>query len=284
MLSLLIIQTNNVKYKENQKLKISLVKKLGEGQYGIVFLLSNLDVIKIFKNSCLNNTILDESNCLLPTKYENRELNFFFKYIKDKPSKYIVNIYAIGLVKNILQDINIDSYFIILPYCIPFYNIYNICNNPLINMPNGIKFTIAIMKKLLNISRFLEEQYNLINLDFKISNLMFNKEDKNLIILDFSIVKKKSNKKYNFKNKYYIWPFDTDMLLENLPSYSICINGLELLFGKDNIRNIYSDKINYYLNILKKDKELKIYNIFLNGLILKINTPDMIRLIGKISE
>ena len=151
-------------------------------------------------------------------------------------------------------------------------------------MPNGIKFTIAIMKKLLNISRFLEEQYNLINLDFKISNLMFNKEDKNLIILDFSIVKKKSNKKYNFKNKYYIWPFDTDMLLENLPSYSICINGLELLFGKDNIRNIYSDKINYYLNILKKDKELKIYNIFLNGLILKINTPDMIRLIGKISE
>ena len=36
MLSLLIIQTNNVKYKENQKLKISFVKKLGEGQYGLL--------------------------------------------------------------------------------------------------------------------------------------------------------------------------------------------------------------------------------------------------------
>ena len=58
-------------------------------------------------------------------------------------------------------------------------------------MPNGIKFTLSIMKNLLKISKFLEDQYNLINLDFKISNLMFNKEDKNLIILDFSIVKKK---------------------------------------------------------------------------------------------
>ena len=284
MLSLLILQTNSVKYKENQKLKIEVVKHLGEGQYGIVFLLANLDVIKIFKNSCLDNTILDESNYLLPTKYENRELMFFLKYIKDKPSKYIVNIYAIGIIKNIYKDINKDinkdSYFIILPYCIPFYNIYNVCNNPLINMPNGIKFTLSIMKNLLKISKFLEDQYNLINLDFKISNLMFNKEDKNLIILDFSIVKKKSNKKYNFKNKYYIWPFNTEMLLENLPSYSICINGLELLFVKDNIRNIYSDKIIYYLDILKKNKELKIYNIFLNGLILKINTVDLIRLMG----
>ena len=34
------------------------------------------------------------------------------------------------------------------------------------------------------------------------------------------------------------------------------------------------------LDILKKDKELKIYNIFLNGLILKINTVDLIRLMG----
>ena len=98
-------------------------------------------------------------------------------------------------------------------------------------------------------------------------------------MLDFSIVKKNTKKKYTINNKYYIWPNGTN-LIENIPSYSICINGLELLFGYNNIFNL-SNNLNNYLKIIK-DKNKNVYNIFNNGLILKISTDKLLKLISNI--
>jgi hypothetical protein len=45
---------------------------------------------------------------------------------------------------------------------------------------NGIIFTVNVMKRLLEISQYLETKYNLINLDFKLNNFMFSKKNNDL--------------------------------------------------------------------------------------------------------
>jgi len=286
-LKILILKSSNDNYIENKLKKIKIIKKIGEGSYGVVFLLNNNDVIKIFKNSTLKNTILNESNYLIPIKNENRELIFYYKYINEKKeNNYIISLYAIELIKdNIIDNMNnieFNSYFIILPLCTSFYNTFNIYNMELINIKNGIPFTLKIMKRLIQISDFLETKYNILNLDFKLNNFMFKNNSKNidnLIMIDFSITKKKTKIPYNIDNKYYIWPESNNILIEYFPSYSACINGLELLFGYKYINNIRNNhKLDYYLKMIK-EKDKKAYNIFLNGLILKMNTENFLNLL-----
>jgi hypothetical protein len=177
-----------------------------------------------------------------------------------------------------LENIQINSYFIILPLCKPFYNKYNIYNKKLIDNKNGMKFTLKIMKRLMQISDFLEKNYNIINLDFKLNNFMFSTDKNNLIMIDFSIIKKITKIRYHIDNNYYIWPDSKSISVEYIPSYCTCINGLELLFGYSSIINIRNDnKIDYYLKIIKeKDKDA--YNIFFHGLVLKITTQKFLTL------
>ena len=282
-----ILKSNHKEYLENKSKKIIIKKKIGEGSYGVIFLIDNDHVLKIFKNSTENNAILNESNYLIPIKNENRELIFFYKYEnKLKEKNYIIHLCAIGITKDILIDNNnsfgINSYFIILPLCISFYETYNIYNIPLIDKKDGITFTLNVMKRLIEISFFLEEKYNIINLDFKLNNFMFKKKSNHLndlIMIDFSIIKKKSKKKtYDFNNYYYIWPNTNKQIIDHIPSYSICINGLELLFGKNEILNLLNeDKIIKLLEIIKS-KNKNTYSIFYHGLILKIKTKNFLNL------
>jgi serine/threonine protein kinase len=286
-----IIKSNNNNYKENTNKKIVLKENLGEGSYGVVFLLQNNDVIKIFKNSLSTNIIQYETNFLIPISNENRELLFYYKYIKSKNrvNNYIINIYAIGIIKDIFEynliQYHKNSYFIILPYCIPFYSVYNIFNKPLIYENNGLMFTLNIMKRLSEIIIFFENEYGMINLDVKLNNFMFTYDEKNLIMLDFSIIKSidKKNNKYKINNNYYIWP-KKEILLDYISSYSVCINGLELLFGYNKIYNLpNNNKINNFLKIIKKaDKDKKIYNVFFNGLTLELTINQLLNLIKKI--
>jgi hypothetical protein len=288
VLNTFILRSNDSEYDENKMKKIIVVKKIGEGNYGLVFLLNNNHVIKIFKNSTLTNTILNESSFLLPIKNENRELIFYYKYINNKKeSNFIINLYGIGLIKDTLIDNNqtydINSYFIILPYCISFYNNFNLYNSALLYKNNGLNFTLNVMKRLLQISEFLENNYNIVNIDFKLKNCMFPEKTKNLnnlIMIDFSIIKNKSKKKYSIENKYYIWPYNENVLLEYIPPYSICINGLELLFGYDEVMQLPNkNKMNYFLkNIEKKNKNA--HTIFYNGIIKKMNSNNFSKLIS----
>ena len=328
-LQTIILCTNHKYYKNNKFTKIHILKKIGEGSYGIIFLLDNNHVIKIYKKSNYNNeniysnNFYKESNELIPLENENRELRFFIKYLNDNKNdkqindnfkNFIIDIYAIGIIKDkIIYNntiININNYFIIIPLCYPLYNIYKIYNIPLIDIIYGFDITIKIMKRFLEISYYLENKLNIYNIDLRLNNFMFNssiknklinleliniyklnnKENnvlllsyidntiKNLIISDFSIIKKNNKKKYNIINKYYIWPIAKNILLENLPSYSICINSLELLFGYDNIKNFSNNKIDKYLKIIK-NKNKKLYDIFIQGLQLKLNTEIFIKLL-----
>jgi serine/threonine protein kinase len=286
-----ILKSNHNDYKENKNKNIYIQKLIGEGVYGIVFLIQNDHVIKIFKNSTLKKTILEETNYLIPIKNENRELMFYYKYINDnkESNNYIINLYAIGIIKDQMIDNNnlldTDSYFIILPYCMPFYKKFNVFNKRLIDDSNGIKFTLRTMKKISEASLYLENKYNLINLDIKLNNCMITRKDDNIgdiIMIDFSIIKKKCNKKYTINTKYYIWP-NENINIEYIPSYSISINGLELLFGHEEIINFLNNdnKITKYLKIIK-DKNKNLYNIFYQGLIKKIDTESFIKLIKNI--
>ena len=281
-----ILRSSHKDYQENKNKKIIIYKKIGEGSYGIVFLIDNDHVIKIFKNSNYKETILIETNYLIPIKNENRELIFFFKYMnKTKEKNLIINLYAIGIIKDVIIDNSIkldkNSYFIILPLCIPFYETFNVLNIPLLNKKNGINFTLNVMKRLVEISLFLENKYNVINLDFKLNNFMLNKKTKNLndlIMIDFSIIKKKTKRKYDINKNYYIWPSENNQNIEHIPSYSICINGLELLFGRNEVLDLPNkNKINKFLKEINS-KNNNIIHIFYNGLILKINTENFLKL------
>jgi len=305
-ISTFILKSSNKNYLENKNKKIILKKKIGEGAYGVVYEiespLNQKHVIKIFKRPTSDKLVLKESNQLIPLENENREILFYYKYINSKKNEnnYIISVYAIGILKrqfkmdNIIIDKN--NYFIILPYCISFYKIFDIYNKPLINQPNGLIFTLKIMKRLLEASNYLEKTHNIINLDLKINNFMFPLNSHNLndiVMLDFSIIKKKDNDKneniYNVNQTYYIWP-EPPVLLDHIPSYSICINGFELLFGYKNIAKISDNnnkhalyKIGEFLQIIKKHDIIKnkpIYNIFYNGLIQKVTTIELLILIN----
>lgn len=281
----IIIKSNHLLYEERKKKKLNIVKKIDAGSYGIVFLLDNSHVIKIFKRSNITNTELDETNCLIPLETENRELIFYLKYKNsNEDNNFIIKLYSIGILNDdkIKERCGLDedAYFIILPYCETFYNKFKIWDMPLINTTNGVLFTISVMKRLLELSYYLETKYNYINLDFKLNNFMFPKNAENineLIMIDFSIIKTKTSKKKDFIKKYYIWPFGNNILLENIPAYSTCINGLELLFGNSKISELPNEKIinNLLKIILKKNKNL--YNIFNNGILLKVNTDTLLK-------
>jgi hypothetical protein len=284
LLKTIILKSNNNNYIEGKNKKINIKGKIGEGKYGIVYLLDNQHVIKIFKNSTTTNTILNESNYLIPITNENRELIFYYQYKND--NNYIINLYAIGVIKDkfIDNNININSYFIILPYCIPFYDIYKFTNEPLISNKSGIEFTVNVMKRLTQISKFLETKYEYIYLDFKLNNFMFSKKSfdlEDLVMIDFSIIKKKiKNKKYTINRQYYVWPKGDNIILENIPAYSISINGLELLFGYNKLYDFPNEyKINIFLKFIKSKNE-DLYNIFYNCIKLNINTDTLLKMIN----
>jgi hypothetical protein len=289
----IILKSNHNYYQEKKQKKLNIINNIGNGSYGFVFMLDNNHVIKIFKNSKFSTTIFEESNYLIPLKNENRELIFYFKYKNQKKDhNYIVQLYSIGILNdskiNKYYDLEEDSYFIILPYCIPFYTKYNIWNESLINSVKGISFTLKVMKRLLEISDYLETKYGYLNLDLKLNNFMFVKDSNDLndlIMIDFSILKSKiKNKKYIINRKYYIWPNGNNIILDNIPSYSVCINGLELLFGYNNLLDFPNEKkINNFLKIIQvKNKNL--YNIFYNGIYLKMNTENLLKLINLLNQ
>jgi hypothetical protein len=300
-LKLFIIKSNCSIYNENEEVIINIKRKIGEGSYGCIFEIDNDNVIKIFKKSLQDNTLLKETSNILPFSNENRELIFFNKVLNENindqydNTKYIIKILAIGYSKNKIIDkqniFEVNSNFIIIPLAYPFYTICNILNKPLIKDNNYI-FAINVMKRLLKICLFIETKYKQINLDLILNNCVFNKNKfdnlDNLILLDFSLIKSiehdpKFNKKYFDNTNYYIWPIDNNYNLTNIHAYSICINGLELLFGKDEIKNSLpnKNKMNYYLKVLKNLNE-NVYELFLNGLTLKINTKNLLELINKL--
>jgi hypothetical protein len=277
-----IYYSNLKEFKKNSYYKIITKSKIGEGSYGFVYEINPSVVLKIFKYQTIINK---NSQKLIPYKNENRELDFFMSYIKyhSNQKSPIIKIKAIGLIKssNIKQAEYNDHYCLFLPYCVPISKLLYQYKMPLINLNHGKLLTLEFMKKLLEIELYLNNELNITNLDIKLNNFMIEKDKElkidNIIGIDFGLIKKRNNEKYFFETKYFIWPHKKELKLDYLPSYSVCINGLILLFGKN--ENVSLNNTKYYLEHLKDDNDY--YKIFFNGLLLKIKTKDLFELINK---
>jgi hypothetical protein len=303
----ILLTKNQFQFPENRKVPLRLDHALGEGSYGYVFQTHDQYAIKIFKNSICGETALsnmqdmDTGNHLFPEDHENRELLFYIRLLQRNPELYTCSIrhilqpYAVGVTTSELSlpehqiQISSQTYFVILPLCIPFYEAVPIRGIPLLNQPllgcedyMGVEFVLHVMHKLCIASKYMEEEFQLYHLDLKMGNIMFLKpmdmdmecssgnEGKRipleeLIVLDFGLIKhapseaeKNQTFSYNTDIHYFIWPFSKTTILQNIPSYSICMDGLELLFGKKTIDKSPSYKISRKImkDLLDYDKEL----------------------------
>ena len=274
--------SNLKEFKKNSYYKIITKKKIGEGSYGYVYEINPSIVIKIFKHPTYLNKNTQQ---LIPSKNENRELDFFMNYLKyyNYHKSPIIKIKGIGLIKSssTKQYQYNDRYCLFLPYCLPISKLIYQYKIPFIKLDEGKLLTLEFMKKLLEIELYLNNQLNITNLDIKLNNYMIEKNKdlkiENIIGIDFGLIKKRNNEKYLFETKYFIWPYKKELKLDYLPSYSVCINGLILLFGKN--ENIPLNNTKKYLEHLKDDDDY--YKIFYNGLLLKIKTKDLFELINK---
>ena len=282
-----ILYSKSNNYLINKYYKLKLLEKIGEGNYGLIYEISKNYVIKIFKNSLITNNINDESESIIPLNNENREISFFISYLKNKTinTNFIIDVKSIGILVDDYTINNLiikkNSFFMILPSCISIYKLLNLWKTPLINNKDGIEIVLNIMKRLIDIQLFLYNNYNIINLDIKTDNLMIEKKNKliidNIINIDLGLIKTKNNNTYQFDCKYTIWPTSENIKLEKIPSYSICINGLEILLGKEFIEKNKKMNLIDKLYFLKNNDE--VYNIFYNGLLLKLNLKQLLVLI-----
>jgi hypothetical protein len=282
-----ILYSKSNNYLINKYYKLKLLEKIGEGNYGLIYEISKNYVIKIFKNSLITTNINNESESVIPLNNENREISFFISYLKNKTANtnFIIDVKSIGILVDDYKINNLiikkNSFFMILPSCISIYKLLNLWKTPLINNKDGIEIVLNIMKRLIDIQLFLYNNYNIINLDIKTDNLMIEKKNKliidNIINIDLGLIKTKNNNTYQFDCKYIIWPSSENIKLEKIPSYSICINGLEILLGKEFIEKNKKMNIIDKLYFLKNNDE--VYNIFYNGLLLKLNLKQLLVLI-----
>ena len=262
---------NNINY------KIKVYNKIGEGGYGIIYKLDNKYVIKIFKNSLYKNLKKNTKN-IIPSNEENREITFFIDYMKTNKNNqnYFIDVKLIGYINSdFLYNKNINlkkSYFIIMPYCLPVHKLINKYKYNLIDENYKYNFVVELMWRLIQIQSYIINQYDYINYDLKLKNFMITNNElliKNIINIDFSLIIKNNNEKYNFDYDYKVWPKCKNIQLNYTIPYTICIDGLIVLFGKKFIVNLNNNNYLEKIEILKGNP--LIYNIFNKGLSLKIN-------------
>jgi len=221
------------------------IKSIGEGSSGKIYKFdTSQHVIKILKN--------------------NHRLEYnFYKHFLDRLLQYEINIkfgypVAYGNIHELFDIFTNNNKFLIL-------NFYNKLDILAMNGKTISDKVFNLIKQLLEIEIFLEDNINCINLDIKLSNLMMD-DDNNIKIIDFGLIKEfnKGDMFYSYNN-YYVWP-TRRCYLDCVPLYSIFILICNIFIDLSDIKKQNS----FYL--LKKIKEIitpseKLKNL-LNYLIL----------------
>jgi hypothetical protein len=274
MIKIHILESVLNEYEKECEYSLQIKKKIGSGSYGTVYDIGNYHVIKLFHNSTYETTILEERDCIIPYQSENRELSLYFRMIRNPLENhirnYIIPPLVIGYIKEDIQILNQvyknGSYYVIMPICYPFYKYHMVKKNDM----NKRDFILEFMYKLLHASLYLENEYNIVHLDIKMNNIMYlmnpnyrrfeerNDDENNsrkhsfLILLDFSLLKTCSTRRFelddiDIKNgitKYYLWDTqDENFQIRHVPSYSIGVNIIEILFGKEVVNKLPNRRI-----------------------------------------
>jgi serine/threonine protein kinase len=257
-----IHHSNLINYEINKEYEITAIKSIGNGGYGYIFLTNQNDVIKIIPENP------DESK---DNYFDFTEETVVQKIIENKNSfKINNNKYAIGKIinkNNILQDskksvypidfiinilgiketeINYSSIVtnrkkqkfaiyqtntvLIMPYYLSFYSYMDLyANRKKFKTEQVILFflgkLIQSIDELINI--------NIINIDIKINNIMFDKK-MDMKIIDFGLTKCYSNfnSKIETDFKYYVWSNNSEFTYNNQLCYMLSIFALEIIYDK----------------------------------------------------
>ncbi len=321
-----VIESNLKEYQVNQSYLLNIEQKLGSGSYGAVFDIGDHLVMKLFFHSTLGKTMFEEKECIIPYKNENRELSLYFQMMKEPLKNHIQNHVIPPLLIGYIQKDFIyqkdtfkkNNYFILLPFCIPFHKYYKIKNNPLLHHEDSYSFIVQFMYTMMKSSQYLETKYNIIHLDYKLSNIMYLyhselvkkiKDDvmitndkglskkeyhENLIVIDFGLVKKKiKNIPFEFdpgdkkegEIRYYLWPAEKDgFYLYHIPSYSMGINVIELLLGRDKVLKL-PNKTDLYEYVYKIHEKYEDIGFLLKKVFIdKLETNETFLYIQKLND
>ena len=260
-----LVSNDQETYKVRREKQIKLTEKIGEGSNSFVYKLNNEHVIKIYKNSIAGSTQLIESDSIMPSSNENREIQLFFKIIKyNIDESGIIKPFCMGIINEdfILDDNNIKkgTYFSILP----FYN--KIDRNIL------IKYNLCeLLNEIIESELIIEKYLQVYHLDIKIENLV--QYNNKLMLIDYHLSKSINSGNMAVNTNHF--NTDKNIKLKLIPLYYIFLLIISLLFNSNKIYYNNNVLINYLYILSKKmsgNIKCNMYSIIYNGISLKYDT------------
>ena len=260
-----LVSIDQETYKVRREKQIKLTEKIGEGSNSFVYKLNNEHVIKIYKNSIAGSTQLIESDSIMPSSNENREIQLFFKIIKyNIDESGIIKPFCMGIINEdfILDDNNIKkgTYFSILP----FYN--KIDRNIL------IKYNLCeLLNEIIESELIIEKYLQVYHLDIKIENLV--QYNNKLMLIDYHLSKSINSGNMAVNTNHF--NTDKNIKLKLIPLYYIFLLIISLLFNSNKIYYNNNVLINYLYILSKKmsgNIKCNMYSIIYNGISLKYDT------------
>ena len=276
-ISVNIYHSNLKNYEINKVYEITAIKSIGNGSYGYIFLTNTYDVIKLIpenpNESKDDYTDFTEENVI--KKIIDNKSNFNINNNKYSIGKIIQTepvikkekiIHSIEFLVNISgiseSDINYSSIIknrkkqkfalyetntvIIMPNYLSFYSYIEIFpSRKEFKSEQTILFFVS--KLIQSIDELLT--INVINIDIKMNNIMFDKK-MNIKIIDYGLTKSANNlnSKIETDVKYYAWSNNPEFTYNNQLCYMLSIFFLEIIFDK-RVTNIQEnpDHIKYVL-------------------------------------
>lgn len=260
-ISVNIYHSNLKNYEINKVYEITAIKSIGNGGYGFIFLTNQHDVIKLIpenpneskddysdftEENVIKKIIDNKSNFNINNnKYSIGKIIQTEPIIKKEkiihPIEFLINTSGINE-----SDINYSSIItnrkkqkfalyetntvIIMPHYLCFYNYIEI-------FPNRKEFRseqiilFFVSKLIQSIDELLT--INVINIDIKMNNIMFDKK-MNIKIIDYGLTKSSNNlnSKIETDVKYYAWSNNPEFTYNNQLCYMLSIFFLEIIFDK----------------------------------------------------
>jgi serine/threonine protein kinase len=255
-----IHHSNLQNYEKNKEYEITAIKSIGNGGYGYIFLTNQYDVIKIIPENPneSRDDYYDFTEEIVIQKIIDNKNNFKInnnKYAigkiinkKDISQETKKTIHPIELIANTpgIQETEIvyssiitnrkkqkfaiyqSNIVLIMPYYLSFYNYIEIF--PSRKQFKSEQIILFFLSKLIqSIDELLT--INIINIDIKMNNMMFDKK-MNMKIIDYGLTKSANNlnTKIDTDVKYYVWSNNPEFTYNNQLCYMLSIFALEIIF------------------------------------------------------